>query len=148
MKKVQESDIIITTPEKLDAVSRRFTTDSKALLGSIGLLMIDEIHLLADDRGAVLESIVTRIKRLSLSVEVEHLPVASLRIVAASATLPNINDIASWLTTSKKKCVSYSFGPEYRPCPLTLKIHAVRAWGSDFMFDKHLTKELPPVVFN
>lgn len=53
MEKVHESDIIITTPEKLDAVSRRFTADSKALLASVTLLMVDEIHLLADDRGAV-----------------------------------------------------------------------------------------------
>jgi replicative superfamily II helicase len=149
MKNVHNCDIIITTPEKLDSVSRRFTADSKSLLGSISLLMIDEIHLLADDRGAVLESIITRIKRLSLSEECQLLPIASLRIVAASATFPNLNDIAKWLTTTKKKCSTFSFGPEYRPCPLTLEVFAKDQHNmADFIFDKNLTQELPPIIFN
>ena len=147
MQKVSESDIIITTPEKLDSVSRRFTAESKSLLASITLLMVDEIHLLADDRGAVLESIVTRIKRLSQHDEVQNMPVANLRIIAASATLPNLNDIATWLSTPLNKCEPFAFGEEYRPCPLQLHVHGVSSFrNNDFLFDKNIHKELPDIV--
>ena len=62
----------------------------------------------------VLESIVTRIKRLSQMPEVQTMPVSKLRIIAASATLPNLHDIAAWLSTPTRKCKQFAFGEEYR----------------------------------
>ena len=94
---LRDNDIIITTPEKWDAITRK-TKDYARLVDLIRLFLvknhnmskvdrkIDEVHLLGDDRGAVLEVVITRMKHLS-----------DLRIVAVSATLPNTYDVAHWI---------------------------------------------------
>jgi replicative superfamily II helicase len=48
---LQHSDLILATPEKWDAVSRR---DSRQLIHAIHLFMIDEVHLLSDEDRDVL----------------------------------------------------------------------------------------------
>jgi replicative superfamily II helicase len=51
---LQDSDLILATPEKWDAVSRR---DSRQLVSSIQLFLIDEVHLVSDeDREVALET--------------------------------------------------------------------------------------------
>ena len=55
------------------------------------LLIIDEVHLLADDRGAVIETIVARTLR---QVETSQ---NQIRLVGLSATLPNYMDVALFL---------------------------------------------------
>ena len=51
--------MLVTTPEKWDVVTRKNTGDV-ALSQIVKLLIIDEVHLLHDERGAVIESIVAR----------------------------------------------------------------------------------------
>lgn len=52
-------DIIISTPEKWDSLSRKWK-DQEKILRMVKLFMIDEIHLLnEDDRGSTLEVIVS-----------------------------------------------------------------------------------------
>lgn len=57
----------------------------------VRLLIIDEVHLLNDDRGAVIEVLVARTLR---QVEASQ---SMIRIVGLSATLPNYKDVASFL---------------------------------------------------
>ena len=53
--------VLVTKPEKWDVVTRKGGDGS---LGSTcGLLIIDEVHLLADERGAVIDSVVWRTHR-------------------------------------------------------------------------------------
>jgi len=73
--------------------------------------VIDEVHLLADERGAVIESIVARTLRL---VETSQ---SGIRIVGLSATLPNCVDVASFLRVSAKGL--FHFDSSFRPVPLT-----------------------------
>ena len=54
--------MLVTTPEKWDVVTRKSTGDV-ALTQLVKLLIIDEVHLLHDDRGAVIESLVARTLR-------------------------------------------------------------------------------------
>lgn len=64
--------ILITTPEKWDSLSRRWKECPHAF-SAIKLFMIDEIHLLNEDRrGATLESVITRMKTIHNSLEVTH----------------------------------------------------------------------------
>ena len=51
--------MIITTPEKWDVITRKSVGDTK-LVSQVSLLIIDEIHLLNDERGPVIESLVAR----------------------------------------------------------------------------------------
>lgn len=64
-----------------------------SFFSDIALLLIDEVHLLNDLRGAALEAIVSRLKMLSRNPEMKLSPLASIRFLAISATIPNIEDL-------------------------------------------------------
>lgn len=106
----QSANIIVTTPEKWDVVTRKSGADDNSLGNQCGLLIIDEVHLLADDRGAVIESVVGRLHRLVESRQ------RQIRIVGLSATLPNYKDVAEFLQVPEVGL--FYFGPEHRPVPL------------------------------
>ena len=54
--------MVITTPEKWDIVTRKSTGDA-ALIQLVKLFIIDEVHFLHDNRGAVFECLVARTLR-------------------------------------------------------------------------------------
>ncbi|KAL0827839.1 hypothetical protein Bca101_051517 [Brassica carinata] len=134
-KNIQDADIILTTPEKFDAVSRyRVSSGGLGFFSDIALVLIDEVHLLNDPRGAALEAIVSRIKILSSNHELRLSTLASVRLLAVSATIPNIEDLAEWLkvpTAGIKR-----FGEEMRPVKLTTKVFGYAAAKNDFLFEK------------
>lgn len=49
--------MVVSTPEKWDVVARK--SSEKEYLRDVKLFIVDEVHLLNDDRGPVLESILT-----------------------------------------------------------------------------------------
>jgi pre-mRNA-splicing helicase BRR2 len=57
-KELAETQMIVTTPEKWDIITRK--SGDRTYTQLVRLLIIDEIHLLHDGRGPVLESIVAR----------------------------------------------------------------------------------------
>jgi replicative superfamily II helicase len=87
---INETQMIVTTPEKWDVVTRKSVGDTE-LAQKVRLLIIDEVHLLHEDRGSVIESIVARTLR---QVETSQ---SLIRVVGLSATLPNYVDVAQFL---------------------------------------------------
>jgi replicative superfamily II helicase len=87
---IQRTQIIVTTPEKWDVVTRKSTGDTE-LAQKVRLLIVDEVHILHEDRGAVIESIIARTLR---QVETSQ---TLIRIVGLSATLPNFIDVSDFL---------------------------------------------------
>jgi pre-mRNA-splicing helicase BRR2 len=66
-QQISKTQIIVTTPEKWDVITRKSTDTSCTNL--VRLIIIDEIHLLHDERGPVLVSLVARrSKHLNMSV--------------------------------------------------------------------------------
>ena len=108
-QQIAETQIIVTTPEKWDVITRKATDLSYTNL--VRLICIDEIHLLHDDRGPVLESIVSRTIRRSEQTG------DAVRIVGLSATLPNYRDVASFLRVDPEQGM-FHFDGSFRPCPL------------------------------
>ncbi|KAF4121373.1 pre-mRNA-splicing helicase BRR2 [Geosmithia morbida] len=108
-QQIAETQIIVTTPEKWDVITRK--ANDLTYTNLVRLIIIDEIHLLHDERGPVLESIVSRTMRKS---EQTGEPV---RIVGLSATLPNYQDVAGFLRVDAEKGL-FHFDGSYRPCPL------------------------------
>ena len=99
----------MTTPEKWDIVTRK--SGERAYVELVKLVIIDEIHLLHDLRGPVLEAIVSRtIRQIETTSEL-------VRIVALSATLPNYEDVAEFLRV-KPETGLFHFDNSYRPVPL------------------------------
>ncbi|CAI2176157.1 20276_t:CDS:10 [Funneliformis geosporum] len=110
---ISNTQIIVTTPEKWDVITRKSTGDVE-LSQKVKLLIIDEIHLLHEDRGAVLESLVARTRRQIESSQ------KMIRIVGLSATLPNYVDVARFLGVDLKNGAEglFYFDGGFRPVPL------------------------------
>ncbi|KAH9428370.1 hypothetical protein MCOR02_010924 [Pyricularia oryzae] len=107
---IVQTQIIVTTPEKWDVVTRKGTGDTE-LVQKVRLLIIDEVHMLHDERGAVLESLVARTERQVESTQ------SLIRIVGLSATLPNFIDVADFLKVNRMQGLFY-FDASFRPVPL------------------------------
>ncbi|KAK3687651.1 activating signal cointegrator 1 complex subunit 3 [Podospora appendiculata] len=107
---IVQTQIIVTTPEKWDVVTRKGTGDTE-LVQKVRLLIIDEVHMLHDERGAVLESLVARTARQVESTQ------SLIRIVGLSATLPNYIDVADFLNVNRYAGLFY-FDASFRPVPL------------------------------
>ncbi|KAK9117209.1 hypothetical protein Sjap_016156 [Stephania japonica] len=134
---MQEADIILTTPEKFDAVTRyRIKDGGLSFFSDIGLLLIDEVHLLNDQRGASLEAIVSRIKMLAKNPEMNSSALARVRFIAVSATIPNVEDLAEWLLVPSQGIKR--FGEEMRPVQLTTKVFGYAPAKNDFLFERRL----------
>ncbi|RKF59682.1 putative helicase mug81 [Erysiphe neolycopersici] len=109
-KEIQQTQIIVTTPEKWDVITRKSTGDTE-LVQKVRLLIIDEVHMLHDDRGSVLESLIARTQRQVESTQ------SLIRIVGLSATLPNYFDVADFLKVNRYTGLFY-FDASFRPVPL------------------------------
>lgn len=110
---IRESQIIVTTPEKWDGISRSWQT--REYVQDVVLIVIDEIHLLGEDRGPVIEVIVSRTNFITSHTG------RSIRIVGLSTALANAQDLANWLGI--KKMGLYNFKPSVRPVPLQVHIN-------------------------
>uniref|UniRef100_A0A7N9D1J8 Activating signal cointegrator 1 complex subunit 3 n=1 Tax=Macaca fascicularis TaxID=9541 RepID=A0A7N9D1J8_MACFA len=112
MKSIAKADLIVTTPEKWDGVSRSW--QNRSYVQQVTILIIDEIHLLGEERGPVLEVIVSRTNFISSHTE------KPVRIVGLSTALANARDLADWLNI--KQMGLFNFRPSVRPVPLEVHI--------------------------
>lgn len=127
--KLSMTDLYISTAEMWDTVTRGGLLNGNGayICDQISLILLDEVHQIGDKRGCVYESVVTRMLVANLNAlpsvgsNSGSLPVASLRVVAVSATIGNINDVASWLNVPLR-CVK-RFDETYRP--VSLQYHAL-----------------------
>lgn len=64
--RAESPDILLTTPESLEAMSIGVKTDHASLLGSVRAVVIDEVHAFAgDDRGRHLLAVLERLERVT-----------------------------------------------------------------------------------
>ncbi|SCU86661.1 LANO_0C08768g1_1 [Lachancea nothofagi CBS 11611] len=115
---ILETQVIVTTPEKWDVVTRKANGDND-LVSKIKLLIIDEVHLLHEERGSVVETLVARTLR-----QVERSQ-SMIRILGLSATLPNFIDVADFLGVNRHVGMFY-FDQSFRPKPLEQQLLGVR----------------------
>ena len=101
-KHPSNSNLSVMVFESFDALTRF----SWNVLREVDTLIIDEFHMIGEySRGPTLESAITRAKIIN----------PSLRIIALSATLKNIDEIEQWLDG---KTVEH----DYRPVPLNKEV--------------------------
>ncbi|CEN59366.1 hypothetical protein ASPCAL01817 [Aspergillus calidoustus] len=138
-RNVQNSQIIITTPEKWDSMTRKWK-DHARLMQLVKLFLIDEVHTLKEARGATMEAVVSRMKSFGSNV----------RFVALSATIPNSEDIATWLgrnaMNQQVPAHREHFGEEFRPVKLQKFVYGYQASGNDFAFDKLCNSKLASII--
>ena len=139
LRNVQSASIVITTPEKWDSMTRKWKDQSR-LMQMVKLFLIDEVHILKDSRGATLEAVVSRMKSVGSNV----------RFVALSATVPNSEDIATWLgknhTCQHLPATREKFGEEFRPVRLQKHVVGIPYRGNDFGFESACDPKLPDII--
>ena len=123
-RKAERADVLVMTPEKADSATRKHDSRRYSFVTDVDCCVIDEVHLLdSDERGSVLEVTISRLRRL-----------CDPRVIALSATMPNVEDVAAWLDASTE--TTFSFGEEYRPVPLSADV-ATYSHGDNAFADKY-----------
>jgi len=123
-RRARRADILVMTPEKLDSATRKHDSRRYDFVTDVDVCVIDEVHLLdADRRGSVLEVTISRLRRL-----------CDPRIVALSATMPNVDDVAAWLDAPEE--TTFEFGEEYRPVDLNAGVKTY-THGENSFADKY-----------
>uniref|UniRef100_A0A673C994 U5 small nuclear ribonucleoprotein 200 kDa helicase n=1 Tax=Sphaeramia orbicularis TaxID=375764 RepID=A0A673C994_9TELE len=112
LKLLGKGDIIVSTPDKWDILSRRWK--QRKNVQNVSLFIVDETHLIGGENGPVLEVICSRMRYISSQIE------RPIRIVALSSSLSNAKDVAHWLGCSTT--ATFNFHPNVRPVPLELHI--------------------------
>lgn len=101
-KHPSNSDLSVMVFESFDVLTRF----SWNVLRDVDTLIIDEFHMIGEySRGPTLEAAITRAKLIN----------PSMRIIALSATLRNIEEIEGWLEGT---CIEH----DYRPVPLNKEV--------------------------
>ncbi|KAH7889514.1 hypothetical protein F5I97DRAFT_1994977 [Phlebopus sp. FC_14] len=110
----KNAQVVVTTAEKWDSLTRNWD-DHFRILSQIRLFLV---HILNESRGSILEVVVSRMKARG----------SAIRFLLVSATVPNIEDVASWIGSnhdSNWPATIFQFGEEFRPCKLTKLVYAV-----------------------
>uniref|UniRef100_A0A3Q1EIP3 Probable ATP-dependent DNA helicase HFM1 n=1 Tax=Acanthochromis polyacanthus TaxID=80966 RepID=A0A3Q1EIP3_9TELE len=145
---IQDSHIILTTPEKWDSMTRKWKDN--CLLQLVRLFLIDEVHVVKDvTRGATLEVVVSRMKAVQ-TYRTSQNPEAglSMRFVAASATIPNISDIADWLSNEGGQATYLDMDESHRPVKLRKVVLGFPCSPNqtEFKFDLSLNYKMANII--
>jgi helicase len=97
---VEQSDVLVITPEKLDYLLRQ----DRDFFTTVKLVIVDEGHLLDSDvRGVRLEILLQRLQQAFAD--------QGLQVLFISAVVPNSEEIASWLTRGEPVVVDSKWKP-------------------------------------
>ena len=131
MQAASESNIIIMTFELLDSISRHYYDERYYFLREVGLLIQDEAHFISDSgRGDVCEAALMRFTKIC----------PDARICFLSATMPNTDELAEWLTSLNGKETNI-VSSKWRPVPLQMNyVEYPNVQGRNGRFDYKATQ--------
>jgi pre-mRNA-splicing helicase BRR2 len=112
LKLLEKGNVIISTPENWDLISRRWK--QRKNVQNIALFIVDELHLIGGENGPTLEVIVSRMRHIASQTD------NKIRIVGLSASVANAKDLADWIGATSNN--TFNFHPNTRPIPLEIHI--------------------------
>ncbi|XP_034509763.1 probable ATP-dependent DNA helicase HFM1 isoform X3 [Ailuropoda melanoleuca] len=115
------------------------------------IIMTTPVHVVKDEnRGPTLEVVVSRMKTVqSLSPTSENSStIIPMRFVAVSATIPNAEDIAEWLSDGERPAVCLKMDERHRPVKLRKVVlgFPCRSNQTEFKFDLTLNYKIASVI--
>ncbi|XP_037402500.1 probable ATP-dependent DNA helicase HFM1 [Pygocentrus nattereri] len=145
---IQDSHLIITTPEKWDSMTRKWRDN--CLLQSVQLFLIDEVHMVKDSsRGPTLEVVVSRMKAIhTCCLAANPNSKSYMRFIAVSATIPNVCDIADWLSDEQGPATCLEMDESHRPVKLRKVVLGFPCGNNqnEFRFDLSLNYKMASII--
>ena len=92
LKLLAKGNIIISSPEKWDVLSRRWK--QRRNVQNVQLFIVDELQLLGGENGPVLEIVCSGMRYISSQLD------SPVRVVALASSLANCRDVSQWLGCS------------------------------------------------
>ncbi|XP_057468034.1 helicase and polymerase-containing protein TEBICHI [Actinidia eriantha] len=119
----KDTSVAVCTIEKANSLINKLLEEGR--LSEVGIIVIDELHMVGDQsRGYLLELMLTKLRYAAGEGNVESSsgessgtssgkndPAHGLQIVGMSATLPNVSAVADWLQAAL-------YQTDFRPVPL------------------------------
>jgi len=115
LKLLEKSDIIVSTVERWDVLSRRWK--QKKSVQDVNLFIADDLHLVGVEGGSTLEVVASRMRFISSQIE------KKIRIVGLSACVANAKDLGEWIGATAHGL--FNFRPDVpgvRPVPLEIHL--------------------------
>lgn len=124
--KLGKSKIIVLTSEMCDSRTRKMKAEKNYWLMDVGLVIVDESHILTTSRGHAVETGIMRFCSIN----------PKARILFLSATMPNVDELGRWLTNLNKKETTVVYST-WRPVELQInyeeyKITTMRNGWEDY----------------
>ncbi|XP_049548280.1 probable ATP-dependent DNA helicase HFM1 [Anopheles darlingi] len=155
ISKLSNYQLILSTPEKWEVFTRHWADRNAAtVLRPIKLFLIDEVQVIEDsERGANLELVVARMKYIDTRLNSQtdlgtgelSASTTSIRFIAVSACIPNVDDFARWLQNDRK-VVPFSFAETDRQTTLERHVFGYPYHSSPFKFELNLNYKLPDII--
>ncbi|XP_063126450.1 DNA polymerase theta isoform X2 [Rattus norvegicus] len=133
-------DVAVCTIERANGLINRLIEENKMDL--LGTVVVDELHMLGDShRGYLLELLLTKVcfvtrKSASCQADSASALACAVQIVGMSATLPNLQLVASWLNAEL-------YHTDFRPVPL---LESIKVGNSIYDSSMKLVREFQPLL--
>jgi len=117
LKLLEKGELILSTPDKWDMLSRRWK--QRKNIQNVSVFIIDELHLLGSENGHIMEIITSRMRYISSQSELSSNSSGSkIRMIGLSSSLANGRDVGEWMGCSHNNI--FNFHPNVRPIPLEI----------------------------
>ena len=107
-RKLANAHIVCLTSEMIDSRTRNFQSEKSEWMFDVGLIIIDETHIISTNRGHAVEAGLMRFCKL----------VPDARVLLLSATMPNVEDFRNWCVSLNGKRTEV-INSDWRPTKLS-----------------------------
>lgn len=132
IKELGKADIITMTSEMVDSRTRKAGSEASTWISQVGLVILDESHIISTNRGHAVEVGLMRFSKLN----------PHAKILFLSATLPNVVDFAVWLYKLNRKR-TIVINSHWRP--VTLNWHFIE-FISEGKYQEQVTNKIKTAI--
>lgn len=129
--------LIISSAERMIHLSRKWGAD-RSVSERLSLLMVENGHLLNNDCGSTIETLITRLRLMKNNI----------RIIYATSMLPNSDDIFKWLDHESSGILQFTINEKIPSKVEKLVMSFPLENNNLFMFENNLTYKIPSLMKN